>query len=335
MAPVTDQQLAVLAPYIGSAKPDDRGEVNIFCPLHNDMNRSASINLSMGAWYCHAGCGGGSIRGLLDQEDNWIPAESRTAVTDGLTLDKMKSAVKSTIFKSQDQLLEDTVRWHNRLMNDEKQLHYLYELRGIEQWTIRKGLIGFDGCYFKIPVFSPTREIWNIRSYDPTPARGRRKIWSLRGFGRARIYPAGVLERVDEGDAIIFCEGEWDTLLALQSGYHAVTRTDGAGKPWHREWDVGFAGLRIFTCGDADEKGVEFNNTIATALAEVAEEVREVVLPYRIKPDHGRDLTDFLLDAEEPGTALGELMKQSKGASGEDSNIGVRPGRFDRGAYAY
>lgn len=334
MAPVTDPQLAELAPYIGDARADSRGELQMHCPLHYDTNRSASLNLQKGCWYCHAGCGGGSIASLLDQVEIFVPLEGRSAAKP-LTVDALRSKVVETIFQGQERLRADAVRWHRRLMEDTAMLNYLYELRGIEKWTIKKALIGFDGSHFKIPVFSPDREIWNIRTYDPEPSRGRRKIWSLRGFGRARIYPAGILDRLHEGDPVLFCEGEWDTLLALQSGVHAVTRTDGAGKPWHEEWNVGFAGLRVFVCGDADVAGMQANKTIATALRAVAADVKVCELPYRIRPKHGRDLTDFLLDAEEPGQALNELMERAKGFTGEqDSNTRVRPGRLDRSAYA-
>lgn len=333
MAPVTDQQLADLAPYIGEAKPDGRGEVSMICPIHNDTTRSASLNLNMGAWYCHAGCGGGSVRALIDMRDIWKPVEGR-AKSIPLTLDGIKSAVVTAVLASQDELMQDVVGWHLRLLETPRALKYLSDLRGIEEWTIKKAMIGFDGSYFKIPVFSPDREVWNIRTYDPEPRRGRRKIWSLRGFGRARIYPAGVLERAEEGDSILFCEGEWDALLALQAGFLAVTRTDGAGKPWHREWDIGFAGLRVFVCHDRDFQGKKGDKVVTDALRGIAASVHLCELPYRMKEKGGRDITDFLMDADEPGEALGELMQQAKEIKGESSNLGVRTGRAHRSAYA-
>lgn len=334
MAPVTDSQLAVLSPYIGDARPDHRGELQMLCPLHNDTNRSASLNLQMGAWYCHAGCGGGSVRALIDAAETFVPVGNRDAAKP-LTLDSIKAKVAEAIFHGQDRLMQDTVRWHQRLLKDKERMRFLYELRGIEEWTIRKALVGFDGTHFKIPVFSPDREIWNIRTYDPNPSRGRRKIWSLRGFGRARIYPSGILERAEPGDAVVFCEGEWDALLTLQAGVLAVTRTDGAGKPWHHEWDVGFAGLRVFVCHDADNTGKQGNEIVTAALRAVAADVKVCRLPYRIVPKHGRDLTDFLMDADEPGQAITELMHNAEGVTEGDSNSRMRTSRLDRGSYAY
>lgn len=334
MAPVTDPHLAVLTPYIGDAKPDHRGEIQMYCPLHHDTNRSASLNLEKGCFFCHAGCGGGSIRALVDAQEVFVPIGGRDGAK-ALTVDRLKTKVAEAIFMGQDRLVQDVVRWHQRLLKDKGAMQYLYELRGIEEWTVRKALLGFDGSHYKIPVFSPDRTVWNIRTYDPEPSRGRRKIWSLRGFGRARLYPAGILERAEQGDAIVFCEGEWDALLALQAGALAITRTDGAGKPWRPEWNIGFAGLRVFVCHDADSVGQEANRVVTAALAGVAAEVRECTLPYGIAQKHGRDLTDFLMDAEEPGQALTELMHNAKGAQTGDSNTRMRTSGIDSGAYAY
>lgn len=334
MAPVTDKQLAVLAPYIGNSKPDQRGEMEMYCPLHPDVNRSASLNLKMGAWYCHAACGGGSVRALVDQSEVFVPMSDRTAVRP-MTVEGLEQRTVEGVFKTQDELMDDITRWHKRLLDEPKRRRFLYDLRGIELWTIKKAWIGFDGRYFKIPVFSPDRSVWNIRTYDPEPNRDRRKIWSLRGFGRARLYPAGILDRVGEGEPILFCEGEWDTLLALQSGHNAITRTDGAGKPWHAEWNVGFAGLRVYSCHDRDLQGRKGDKVVTGALAGVAESVYQCQLPYRMKRKHGRDISDYLLDSEEPGEAIAKLLKNAKEiTNGVNSNSGMRSGRANRGGLA-
>jgi hypothetical protein len=47
-------------------------------------------------------------------------------------------------------------------------------------------------------------------------------------------------------------------------------------------------------------------------LTDVAAEVRRCVLPYKVVRKHGKDLTDFLLEQDEPSLALGELMDQAK-----------------------
>lgn len=302
---VTDQQLEKLAPYLAGSKPDARGEAEMFCPNHADSRRSASINLQMGVWYCHAGCGGGSVRQLVDASDAWVPMDGRADLSIGLK-DRALDAVNTALHRP-EVLKERAKEWHQRLMEEPGQRKRLHSLRGINRTTIREHGIGYDGRYFKLPVLSPTREVWNVRTYDPSPRFGRRKIWGERGMNRARLYPSWVLDWAEDGDCVLFCEGEWDTLLALQAGHMAVTTTSGAGKPWHESWNVAFAGLRVYLCADADKLGQKQNQIVGRALTGIAREVFECRLPFPIVEDHGKDITDLLINEEYPGETLRRL----------------------------
>lgn len=291
MAEITQDQMDALAPFIAGGRPDDRGEIDLFCPLHADVNRSASINVRKGVWYCHAGCGGGSIRALVAAQDTWVAVEGRVAAA---TVTR-----PTTVATPNGRVTLDNVRsWHERFLARADVQERLRGLRGITPATARRARIGWDGRtgYFKIPVFGPDRELWNVRTYDPNPSAGRRKIWSVRGMGHARLYPIGQLMKARAGDAVVMCEGEFDTLRVLQAGAHAITRTDGAGKPWHDEWTDYFTDLDVYICHDADRAGQEQNERTADALREVAEGVHWVHLPYPVTDKHGKDLTDYLND---------------------------------------
>lgn len=305
MTPVTAQQIAALAPFIAGAKPDHRGEIEAYCPVHPDMKRSASINVEKGVWYCHAGCGGGSIRALVLAEDTWVPPDGRvqedTRPSGGLSKEGNLPTMK------------EVIHWHHRLRRESGVARWLYESRGIHASTIRKAMLGWDGKVFKIPVFGPNRELLNVRNYDPSPRPGRSKIWNTRGMGQARLYPISVLNsRATLNDAVLFCEGEWDTLLVLQHGYLAVTRTDGAEKPWPHEWTAYFAGLRVFLCQDHDKAGDEDKAIVAEALSDVAD-LYTCHLPFTWQERRGKDISDYLLLQEdgERGLALGNLLNRA------------------------
>ncbi len=287
MPPVTPEQLRKLEPYIAGARPDDRGELEIYCPTHPDTRRSASVNITKGCWYCHAGCGGGSVRQLILAEDAWVPADGRVRDSAPAPSAPTRAAYTPT--------MDDVRHWHRRLRRDEKLRRWLFRKRGISEWTVRKALLGWDRNRFKIPVFSPGRRLWNVRNYDPKATGGRSKMFNTRGMGRARLYPIGQLEQTTLNDVVLLCEGEWDTLLALQHGYRAVTRTDGAGKPWHDEWTWRFVGLRVFLCYDRDVAGEESNNVAAEALSGAAAEIWQCHLPFHMKEKGGWDLSDYLL----------------------------------------
>lgn len=264
------------------------------CPVHDDINKSASLNLDKGVWWCHAGCGGGSVRQLCDNRDAWVPVANGYRETP-FNLEATRVAL------AEDVPTADDIRfWRKRLMSDPDALAYLRTERGLDPLTIRKAHIGFDGIRFKIPVYGPGLEIWNVRTYDADAPDHRSKIWSVRGMGVPRLYPLRTLRRAERGDAVIICEGEWDTLLALQAGYLAVTRTGAAGV-WEQSWNQYFKRLRVYLCHDCDRQGARANRKIGRELAATARFVGICRLPYRMRRKHGKDLTDYCLERRKYG----------------------------------
>jgi hypothetical protein len=262
------------------------------------------MNPEKGVWYCHAGCGGGSIRHLVNAEDTWKPIPAGAV--------RKRRAQPVGAAKRSPFDMGDIENWRRRLKEDEAALAWLHNRKGLSMDTIDRALIGYNGRHYKIPVFSPERDIWNVRTYDPAPTNGRRKIWSIRGMGQARLYPIGPLRKTVKHETILFCEGEWDTLLALQAGFAAVTRTDGAGKPWHDEWTPLFADRRVYICQDRDEAGIKSHEIIHDALLEAAQKVRHVNLPFIVTPKDGGDLSDALLQTpREHWYTLGNLMNEA------------------------
>lgn len=296
---ITDDHLAALAPYI-AGQPDGRGETPMRCPLHDDVQASASLNIEKGVWYCHAGCGGGSIEHLITGRDLWFPP--RTLVG---------SITAPTVRPARVPSLNQVKIWHRTLMRSRGVLARLRKLRGVEPLIAAKARLGWDrrGGVFKIPVFTPDRKIQNVRTYDPDHG-SRRKIWSVRGMGAPYLYPIGVTDRANPSDAIVICEGEWDALRALQAGVLAVTQTGGTSAPWQPQWNPRFAGLRVFVCHDADRPGQEANLKVARQLTGVAASVQVCRLPYRIEPKHGKDLTDLL--NENGDQAIWSLMEGAR-----------------------
>lgn len=287
MAAVTGEQLAKLAPYLAGSKPDSRGEVPMRCPFHEDVRRSASLNIDKGCWWCHAGCGGGSVRQLIDAEDTWYPVANGHELPFSLNWRKDEEGCE---LPSED----DLAFWRRRLLTDPDAMRYLRVERGLEMIVVRKARIGWDGMRYKIPVYSALGELWNVRTYDPDAADYRAKIWSVRGFGTPRLYPMRTVKKFEPGSAVIILEGEWDTLLALQAGFFACTRT-GAAKVWATKWNRYFKGCRVFLGHDCDNAGAKADQEIGRALTGVAASVRYCQLPFPRVEKHGQDLTDYCL----------------------------------------
>lgn len=300
--PLTQEQMDKLAPYAAGSQPDARGEWEIICPMHKDTRRSASVNIHKGVWFCHAGCGGGSVRQLVLNEDSWEPVDGRVQT---LVSAPSTASTESVILPTKSEVQQ----WHRRLMRDDDVRAYLNRKRGLTNHTLRRASIGFNGKQYTIPVWSPNGRLWNVRKYDPNPRPGRSKIWNTKGMGTARLYPIRQLNRERYGAEVLYVEGEWDCLLALQSGHAAVTRTDGAGKPWHDHWTAQFVGVTVFMCCDRDRAGADAEAVAADALQEVTE-VRWCHLPFKMKENHGKDLTDYLLKF--PRSERGDVLTQLK-----------------------
>jgi hypothetical protein len=273
-----------------SEQPNEKGEYYLFCPLHDDKKRSASVNFDLGKWYCH-GCGaGGSVKALVETLEGKTPGRDPDFVPFN------ESDVKASTKRTQELPSEGSVHgWHSALMSNRAQLAELQELRGLNVKTLTDYQIGYNGRAYTIPVRDYDGKLVSVRFYDPNPGEDRRKIWGVTGHNEVVLYP---VEQIDH-DQLVICEGEWDALLTIQNGFHAITRT-GTAKAWNKAWNERFRGKKVYLCHDMDSAGQGGNAKVKAALRGVAS-VRTISLPYPVTPKNGKDLTDYFYhDGHEP-----------------------------------
>lgn len=299
----------MLTPYLIGDRPRENGEQDMFCPLHEDSVRSASINPDLGSWFCFAGCGGGSIEGLIDMKPYWVPPPSGSAYSNGSHRSRGKA---ETVNEAQ------ISGWHSALMSNKDRLSYLTEHRMLEQTTLERYEIGWDSTrrVYTIPVRGPEDVLWNVRRYDPAPREGAPKIRSVTGMGSPpRLYPVSMFDQVT--DSVIVGEGEWDTLLTIQHGYPCITRT-AAADTWRSEWNPLFEGLTVYLAHDADAKGAVANRKVARALRRTAR-VMTVKLPYEFREKHGKDLSDFWADYDRE--RFEQMLSEAKAVRPDEENV--------------
>lgn len=294
---VTEAQLELLKPYLLGEEPKANGEWDMYCPLHEDTNRSSSLNIKKAEWYCNV-CGGMKVARLISMKGQWVGPSSNTE--SGRSSDDEPEMIPSEAM---------IAGWASALQGRRKELRAFSKRRGISKKAIKQFQIGWcaEKNAYTIPVRNWEGGFWNVRFYQLDVPDDRRKIWGIRGLNEVRLFP--VQRWSDEADDIIICEGELDAIIAIQNGFHAITRT-GAAKVWKGQWNEMFRGKRVYLAHDADLTGVAANNALAAHLKGVAREVRVIQWPYEIAEKHGKDLTDFL--KEHSAGELRQLMKESK-----------------------
>lgn len=301
-AGVSDAHLELLRPYLVGESPREDGEWDMFCPLHEDKNRSAQLNVQKGLWACQKGCGGGTVAKLIRRQSEWVPPS--VARTNG--------RARRATGQPTEEITEGKVAgWMAALQADYALLDELTNTRGLWPNTLRRFEVGWDSDRnaYTIPVRDADGKYVNIRRYNPRPAEGRRKIWGIKGLNVPRIYPIEVL--ADDPDEVIICEGEWDAQITNQYGFTCVTRTASA-VTWKPSWNKLFKGKVVYLCHDMDQAGQEANRKVGLALSVVAAEVKVVRLPYPLAEKHGKDLTDYWLAHEGDPDEFRRLLEEAQ-----------------------
>ena len=295
--PITNRQIRALKDYWATDGPREDGEWYLLCPLHKDTRRSASINVYSAEFYCHAGCGGSTVKDLIKAKSRWVIPESGAATRSGGSVVQHAKPEETINMAMVD-------AWAANLMDDEAARDELVSLRGLTSDTLRRFKIGWDRDrrVYTIPVFGAEGELYNVRRYTPRP-KGDTKIWGVTGMNEPRLYPINQLEN----DTIVVCEGEWDALATIQAGYAAITKT-GSAKIWKPEWSEHFAGKRVYLCHDRDATGMDANRVVGRALGKRSD-CFVVDLPYPLDDKHGRDLTDFWM--EHDGRTFERLLREA------------------------
>jgi len=294
--------LDTLQPYITDDSPNQQDELGMCCPLHDDKNRSASVNVVKGLWYCEF-CDVGGAASVLARKvkggDVFPPP------TDAIRAGNKRS---STYVEELSQTKVDG--WHSHLLADKENLGKLRKTKGLNLEIIKHFRIGWDSHLlhpaYTIPVYDSKGVLRDVRRYQIDVTRNT-KIWSISGHGGKKLYPIIGVEWHEE---VIICEGEWDALLTIQHGFDAVTRTSTADA-WLSDWNELFRDKIVYLIHDMDVKGQEANRKIGYQLRGVAAGVFAVSLPYEITEKHGKDLSDFWMDGYTPED-LQALMEEAR-----------------------
>ena len=259
-----------------------------------DTNPSFTINLGTGVYYCNA-CGSrGNIHTFymqtrqLSKQDAWyalgdaldferpVDTDSRPGIDPGLPVQQHVALMQHT------GVIRDVLR----------------EKRGITDETLERFQIGWDGERVTIPIYDEFSELVNIRRYAWNSYEDSTKMINFEDavgntFGENRVY--GIEHLMDPTcKRLIWCEGEWDRILAEQYGFPACTTTAGAGN-FRMEWlKLLQQKEAIFICYDNDDAGKRATEYLIDNLRGTKVELHVIRWP---KEFHEKsDITDCFME---------------------------------------
>lgn len=236
-------------------------EVKSTCPwperhlAGQDSNPSFTVNLGTGVYFCNA-CGSkGNIHTFYMETRHVSKQEAWYALGDALNIDRPSDVDSRPAI---DPGLP--IKYHNALMESTGVVRdVLREKRGISDATLKRFLIGWDGERVTIPIYDEFSELVNIRRYKWNSYEDSTKMINYEdpvgnAYGEDRIF--GIEHLFDKNcPKLIWCEGEWDRIVAEQAGFPTCTATAGAGN-FKAEW---FRLLQqkeaVFICYDNDDAG--------------------------------------------------------------------------------
>lgn len=274
------------------------GETKAFCPSHEkpkagSKTASASFNFGKGVFHCFSMCGGMTIKDLYDSVKNDETFVTAEPDADAPPSPRRKSNVRSiNSAKSRDgkpvtplPTEADVRKWHDRLMASSVLLRTMHDSRGLNDATLKRRLIGYDGERYMIPVRDAEGNLVNVRRYKPKSNKDKMLNWP--GYGSANLF---LMDNLAHSDLVLLCEGELDALIGEQYGFATVTATAGAGT-WQEQWSNAFTGKTVYVCYDNDPAGDNGGRKVANHLRKVAASVHVMKLPVAAK----QDLTDFFV----------------------------------------
>lgn len=215
------------------------------CPFHADGTPSFSVKVDEGLWFCHAGCGGGSVIDLIAKFDN---------LSIGEVLGREKSETP------QLQQPRPATKPH---------------ANGDVKATIDK-IYSYQNA-FGAEVYQAIRMV-------PKSFRQRRSdgkggwTWSMDGVERV-LYR---LPDVMKNQTVALCEGEKDVETLVSLGYCATCNVGGAGK-WLDGYTEALTGKDILIFGDNDKAGEAHVNLVFESIAGKVKTARIIAIPKSVK----------------------------------------------------
>lgn len=278
----------------------DQQEVSMDCLFCDDKKKHLYVNNKEGCYHCKKCDARGSWKNLLDSlGEEYIQLGDNAPKTNKVEYRAKLKAKEKTLDKS----LAD--KYHEQL-SPEIVKYLKSNKRGLTDTSIKKFKIGWDGKNITIPVFNQKGKLINIRFRRAPNKKNGPKYWNTSNFGKAALFNSETLKQAK--DFVVICEGEFDTIIAEQHGFPAVSSTAGA-ETFKKEWVKKFKEVKnVFICYDNDKAGRKG----AKKLAKLFKKKAIIVKLPKPKKAKKVDLTDYFTSLGKTSSDFAQLLDKAK-----------------------
>lgn len=256
---------------------ENRGEVKVLCPFHQDSKPSATVNTEKNlfhCWVCNVGY----------NEEQFLAKVKGISVPQAYRLMNDMSNASFTDW----QITHKAELWADaEVLNAVKALGF--DNTFIDEMNLGLSYIG-NVRTLAVPVFFDDT-VMDVRRYNILKAPNIPKVTSDKGAKSGWVIPYDLLKK-SEGEIYVF-EGEKDMLCARSLGLNAVCLTGGAGaKPNDYVKNV-FKDRDVIICYDNDKAGVEGSDVLGNELIDIAKSVKILDISQLVKEEK-EDFYDYI-----------------------------------------
>lgn len=258
---------------------DNKEEVKVHCPFHEDTHPSAFINTEKNLFHCFV-CEKGMNEEQFLAETKGISIQSATDL-----LYKMKDTSSS--------LEEWELVYKAKLWADKEMLTKLDEM-GITRDTVEECELGMcymgDKKFLAIPVIQDGI-VLSVRKYNIFKFEGFQKLYAEENSKSGLVVPYD--KWIDSQATTFIFEGEKDMLMARSLGINGITLTGGANAIPHRDIINSFKDKEVVLCYDNDDAGRKGMRRVALELKDIAKSVKYVNIG-EVVTENKEDFYDFI-----------------------------------------
>lgn len=258
---------------------ENRGEVKVLCPFHDDSKPSATVNTDKNLFHCWV-CGTGY------NEEQFV------AKVKGITVGQ---AIKLLSEFTNHAFADWEVSYKAELWADEEVREATRALGFTDEFIeeMNLGLADVQGVKtLAIPVFYD-KSLMDIRRYNILRDKSIPKMTSDSGAKAGWIIPYDVWKDSDKESTTYIFEGEKDMLMARFLGLNAITLTGGAGALPNDYVNPSLVGRNIIVCYDNDKAGRDGMERVCNHISRYAKSVKTLDISQVVKEEK-EDFFDYI-----------------------------------------